>query len=290
MKIIVGHDGTEPSTQAVRWAADEAAARGATLVIRSCVAIPIAGEAISGWVATEAMTVMVEASDQQLAGLRTTLAATHPGLGVETETSLCPVGAALLEDLEPDDLVVVGSSHHAGAAAFWLGSTPRHLVHTSPCPVVVVRGPASSPRPERVVVGIDGSPTSDAALHWAADEADLYGVGLCVVHSWTDPFVADDAASVQATDLTRIDARCVLDKAIEIARERCGAKIEGELIEGIASTVLLAEVADGDLLVLGSHGRGAIAAGVLGSTVNGVLDHAAVPVVVVKPAPDTARH
>ena len=48
------------------------------------------------------------------------------------------------------------------------------------------------------------------------------------------------------------------------------------------STGLLESVRDGDLLVLGSSGRGVIAAGLLGSTVNSVVEHVAVPVVVVR--------
>ena len=71
------------------------------------------------------------------------------------------------------------------------------------------------------------------------------------------------------------------------ARERCAASVSGLLVERSPASGLLETVRDGDLLVLGSRGRGAIAAGLLGSTVNSVVEHVAVPVAVVRGANDT---
>ena len=53
--------------------------------------------------------------------------------------------------------------------------------------------------------------------------------------------------------------------------ERSGVEVTGELVEGGPATGLLEVVRDGDLLVVGSRGRGALAANVFGSTVNSVL-------------------
>ncbi len=62
--------------------------------------------------------------------------------------------------------------------------------------------------------------------------------------------------------------------------EWCGVDVVGELAEDSAPSALLSTVRDGDLLVLSSRGRGALKAGVFGSTVNTVLDHADVTVAV----------
>ena len=172
--------------------------------------------------------------------------------------------------------------------AIMLGSTSRSLVRTSPCPVAVVRGAASRGRPDRVVVGVDGSPPSDRALQWAADEADRQGVELAVLHGWSYSYPTTDARSSQARDLTEIDAACLLEQSVELARDRCGVDVSGLLVEGSPATAILESVRDGDLLVLGSRGRGAVRSGLFGSVVNSVLDHAAVPVVVV-PGADLPR-
>ncbi len=280
--ITVGYDGSIPASEAVLWAAAEASARGAKLRIVSCYEIPLAGDAVGGWPATEAYAELLDASRSSLAQLKEVIDAEVPGLDIDLQASAGPASSALIDSVEPDDLVVVGSSRHHGASAFWLGSTPRHLVRYSPCPVVVVRGAATRGHPDRVVVGIDGSPASDRALQWAGNEADRHGVSLLVVHAWLYPYLPVDTASSQARDLTNVDAACLLERAVESAREQFAAEVEGELVEAGPVTALLELVRDGDLLVVGSRGRGALAANLFGSTVNSVLDECVVPVVVVR--------
>lgn len=237
-----------------------------------------------GWMATEAIAPLLEAAVEGLEGISRVIAADHPKIEISTEARAGPAAVALLYDVEPEDLVVVGASSHGGAAAFWLGSTPRQVARHSPCPVVVVRGPASRGRPDRIVVGVDGSPASEQALRWAEDEADRHQVELLVVHGWSYPYLTVGSGSSQARDLTTIDAACVLDRAVEDARERCGADVTGRLLEDSSVSALLDSVRDGDLLVVGSRGRGEVIASLFGSTVNGVLERSAVPVVVVPTA------
>jgi nucleotide-binding universal stress UspA family protein len=283
-QITVGYDGSAPSSEAVLWAAAEANTRGASLRIVSCYEIPYAGEAIGGWAATEAFAALLEANQTALAEMRDVVAQATPNVEIVTETSAGPATQVLLDGVDPDDLVVVGSSSHRGAAAFWLGSTPRHVVRHSPCPVVVVRGAATRGHPDRVVVGVDGSAASDRALQWACDEAGLHNVELLIVHGWLYPYLPVDTSSSQARDLTNSEAASVLERAVESAREHCATDIRGELFEGGPVTALLETVRDGDLLVVGSRGRGALASNLFGSTVNSVLDQSAVPVVVVRGA------
>ncbi len=285
-QIIVGYDGSGPSLEAVMWAAHDAHARGAPLRIVSCYRIPIAGDAVYGWVPTEAFTSLMAATEDSLALVRDVVAGSYPGLDITTEASAGPAGQVLVDAGESGDTIVVGASSHEGAAAFWLGSTPRYIVRHSPSPVVIVRGAATRGRPDRIVVGIDGSASSAEALRWAGDAADLYGVTLNVVHAWTYPYLLLDTRSRQAHDLTRVDAACVLDRALESAREEFAADVVGELVESGPVSALLGVVRDGDLLVLGSRGHGTARSGLFGSTVNSVLDRCAVPVVVIRGSHD----
>jgi nucleotide-binding universal stress UspA family protein len=133
-------------------------------------------------------------------------------------------------------------------------------------------------------VGIDGSPAATRALEWAAREADLHGATLKVVHIWEYPYAPIGAVESEARDRMQVDAACVLDAAVERAREICGADVDSELLEGSPAMFLPTTVETGDLLVLGSRGRGAVRAGLFGSTVNAVLDEVSVSVAVV-PAP-----
>ena len=281
-QITVGYDGSVPSSEAVLWAAAEADLRGASLRIITCFAVPVAGEAVGGWATSEAYGALMEASRRVLAGIKDVVVTAQPGIEVVTEASSGPAALALVNNVDADDLIVVGSSSHHGASAFWLGSTPRHVVRHSPCPVVVVRGAASRGRPDRIVVGVDGSTASDRALRWAGDEADRHQVPLLIVHGWLFPYIPVDTTSVQALDESRVDAACLLDRAVEAAREMFAADITGQLVEGLPASALLGAVRDGDLLVVGSSGRGSLTANFFGSTVNKVLDECAVPVVVVR--------
>lgn len=283
-QITVGYDGSVPSSEAVLWAAAEADSRSARLRIVSCYEIPYFGEVNGAWAATEAYASIMEGTRSALAEIQAVVAKATPGIEIVAEASGGPVALALLDNLDPDDLVVVGASSHEGAAAFWLGSTPRHLVRHSPCPVVVVRGTSGRGRPDRVVVGIDGSPASERALQWAGDEADRHHVSLLVVHGWKYIYLGDGPSSSQARDLTNVDAANLLDHAVESARDQFGTEISGQLVESGPATALLETVRDGDLLVVGSHGRGALSTRLFGSTVNTVLDRCAVPVVVVRGA------
>jgi nucleotide-binding universal stress UspA family protein len=290
MQITVGFDRSVTSTSAVMWAADEAVARGVPLRVVSCVEIPILGDAMFGGPAVETFTAVREASDAALADLARMLATTYPGLTVTTASPGDRVAGALLQGLDADDLVVVGASRHDGLAALVLGSTTRQVLHDSPCPVVVVRGATGSNRPDRLVVGVDGSEASDAALRWAGDEADRHGVPLLVVHGWSYPYAPDDARSAQARELTEIDAACTLDRCLETARSRCGVAVSGALVERGPVSALVETVCDGDLLVLGSRGRGALRSRLFGSTVNRVLDTCVAATVVVHAPHADADH
>lgn len=284
--ITVGFDGSQSSTEAVRWAADQAESRGASLRIITCFQVPVTSAALVGYAYGDALTSIDEATREQVRNVAESTIAGHPGLAVTWDVSSGPPDLVLSDGLESDDLVVVGSSRHEHAAAFWLGNTPRSLIRHSHCPVAVVRGAATGARPERVVVGVDGSTAAVRALDWAGDEADRQHAQLIVVHGWIYPYIELDSHTGRARDLTKVDAACTLDKAIERAAERFATAPTPCLVEASAPSALLETVRDGDLLVLGSRGRGALSSAIFGSTVNTVLEQSAVPVIVVPPVED----
>jgi nucleotide-binding universal stress UspA family protein len=281
-QINVGFNGSASSSEAVLWAASEASVRGARLRLISCYPIPALPGSGFGLTPSEPYTAVVQETEDSLAQMRSRIAQSHPTLQITTLASSDAAMSALIDNVRPDDLVVVGASNHHGAAGFWLGSTARHVVRHSPCPVVVVPGRASFDKVDRIVVGVDGSPSSRRALQWAGDEADRYGAKLLVVHGWIYPYIHADPDSSQVRDTTQVDAACLLDREVEGAREQFTAEVTGRLIECGPSAALLGTVRQGDMLVLGSSGHGAIHATLFGSTVSSVVDRCTVPTVVVR--------
>ena len=280
--ISVGYDGTRGASIAVDWATREAQVRGATLQIVRCYATPpAAGMGAFGY--GEGLDIVRDEAQADLDTCAERVRRMHPTLSVTTRLDNGAIAPSLLSGAGPDDLVVVGASRHEGAAAVWLGSTPRALVRHPQCPIVVVRGVPSFEPTGRIVVGIVGSASSMAALDWAGDEADRHGVEFLVVHAWDHPYLPADTASTQARELVEIDAACTLDRALEVARARFGGTVTGRLVSGGSASTLLGMLNADDLLVVGTRGHGALFSAVFGSTTTAVLEHASAPVVVVPP-------
>ena len=148
-----------------------------------------------------------------------------------------------------------------------------------------------------IVVGVDGSPESQAALRWAAEEAGLREARLVAVLAWSfvppAPIAEPGMIPVPAADYAgtleaeREAAEEELDTALRTAFPREPAvEVERKLVEGDPAHVLENEAKAADLVVVGSRGRSGIAAALLGSVSRHVVHHAPCPVVVVK-APTT---
>jgi nucleotide-binding universal stress UspA family protein len=112
----------------------------------------------------------------------------------------------------------------------------------------------------RIVVGIDGSAASVAALRWAGREAQLRGTGLHAVYAWDGaerhraPYAATNG--VPSLDQDRATAASVLTAAVRAAFGRTPqAPLQAELAEGGAEGVLLDCAAGTELLVIGGTGR-----------------------------------
>lgn len=137
---------------------------------------------------------------------------------------------------------------------------------------------------ERIVVGVDGSEGSVAALRWAVGEAALRGAVVEAVSSFHVPYVG--AASVMPLMLDpeefRDAADAVLRKVIdEVDASSLAEPVRPMVIEGPASTVLVEAGRRASLLVVGARGHGGLTGMLLGSVSRQVTEHATIPVVVV---------
>ncbi|MTD59195.1 universal stress protein [Amycolatopsis pithecellobii] len=130
-----------------------------------------------------------------------------------------------------------------------------------------------------VVVGVDGSPTSAAALGWAVRQAQLTGSDVRAVTAWSYAPAFDPGWGKRTVQDIEQAHRRELAEFVDLARVP-GVQIRAELTEGDPAEVLLAASRDADLLVLGRHGRGMVLRALLGSVSAKCLRAATCPVVI----------
>lgn len=136
-----------------------------------------------------------------------------------------------------------------------------------------------------LVVGVDGSSASNAAVIWAARDAAMRNAPLTLVHMLSTyvPTFPQIPLPGGVAVWQEEDGRLVLEEAAKLARESAGGGIavttELKSSPPIPTLVQLSE--DADMVVVGSHGRGAVGRVLLGSVSSGVLRGAACPVAII---------
>jgi nucleotide-binding universal stress UspA family protein len=136
-------------------------------------------------------------------------------------------------------------------------------------------------RPTGVLVGFDGSPASQAAVDWAADQAARSGGRLDVVTAWEYPTSWGSTIPLPSDYDPARDAQAMVDPAVERARAtHPGLDVHAHVVEGNPGDVLVEASKHGALLVVASRGHRAFAGVLLGSVSQHCATHAACPVVV----------
>ncbi|WP_020659570.1 universal stress protein [Amycolatopsis benzoatilytica] len=288
--VVVGDDGSDGARRAIDWAAAEAQARGTRLVVVRAVPAPMPNlDFVPGTVAPSAGEMLegqayVDYAEKELAGVAAVLREQHPSLAVRTHVRVGRASWELADAGKQADLIVVGASGRRGLPRLLLGSTAAQVVHTSARPVVVVRG--AEPDARRVVVGVDGSAASIAAVRFAFDFADRHGCPLQAVHAWTDP-VDDLLEPVGPGDegwptVRERGERLLAESLTGLAERYPDVVVQREIGLGRAAVVLLEHAEGAALLVVGGHGRGALSGAFLGSVSHAMAYHAPCPVAIVR--------
>ncbi len=282
-EIVVGvSTGGRASLTAVHWAAQRASAVGSRLRLVHVVegSIPSTDDAQLLLAAQSAARTSLDAAADAAASVDRTL---------EVVTELEQGSAVDVFDRvsEGADLLVVGSDWHGGQRASRRGVHSLRIAAGSHAPVAVIPDIDVSGR-RGVVVGVDGSEASDAALSFAVAEATRLGEPLIAVHAWdVAMMVGGDygygVPMVASDDLQR-GAEQVLDEALAGVTSGSASSLEiSRVVVAGDPVIALAEAAmEASLLVVGSHGRGALARFLLGSVSHGVLAHLEGPTVVVR--------
>lgn len=289
--ILVCVDGSAAALGAVRWAARDAALRSAPLTL-----VHISDAPLPEWFEVAALAGGRQWHEQRArdfieSAIRIAEEVTDGCGPVQIDSKVfnsatVPTLVGLSAEVQT---VVVGYRGLGGVLARGcLGSVSSALVYHAHCPVAVIHDEqtmtgnvARAP----VLVGIDGSPASEAATAIAFEEASRRGVGLMALHAWIDPWVSGYRASSQdyKWDAQLSEEEESLAERLAGWHERYPDVAIRRAVEiGDPARCLIGASQQAQLLVVGSHGCSWFRGKLLGSVGAAAVSGAKIPVIVAR--------
>ncbi|UMB71848.1 universal stress protein [Mycobacterium paraterrae] len=284
--IVVGVDGSAASDAAVSWAAHDAEMRRVPLTLVH-VEDPKAPtwsqimilEQVRGWQEAEGRNVLASAFKIAYDAI-----GENSAVQIDGELLFAATVPKLIELSRRAELIAVGTDGRGALTRGLLGSVSSGLVRHAHCPVAVIRdegAPAGQPDQRPVLVGIDGSSSSELATKLAFDEASRRHVELVAVHAWSDR----ELVELPGIDWSEVKAeeQRLLSEALAGWRERYpDVKVTTSLVCDAPSRALVDAARSAQLVVVGSHGRTFAGRLVLGSVSNALVQSARTPVIVAR--------
>lgn len=219
-----------------------------------------------------------------------------------------PAAQTILQTAQAEGATLIAMTTHGrtGVARWLMGSVAEKVARASDVPLLLVRSFRRNPKGDlepntpgetpfrRILVPVDGSPTSLSAVTPAEKFAQLYGSEVLVLHV-RSPFVSPSVPlpGMEAA-LPLFEAPPIPAEQDEITRaaadrfRQAGLTVRRLTVEGeAASTIVDLSITEGaDLIALGTHGRSGLSRWALGSVAERVLRSAEVPLLLVRtPAP-----
>jgi nucleotide-binding universal stress UspA family protein len=283
--VLVGVDGSPESDAAVRWAAREAILCQLPVTLMHVIA-PIVVTWPVRYLESSYETSMEQNARHVLEQAHKTLIASvgeGVPLGVRERVQHDGVVTALAAATRDAVIAVVGSRGMGPVGGAVLGSVSRSLLQHAHCPLTVVKAEAARADDSTypVLLGIDGSPASEAATSFAFEEASRRGVDLVALHAWSD---------VAVFPIAGMDWRQYEEEGHEVLAERLAGwrqqypdvAVSRRIVCDRPARWLIDEAERCQLVVVGSRGRGGIARMLLGSVSTAVAESAVAPVTVVR--------
>ncbi|OZE34608.1 MULTISPECIES: universal stress protein [unclassified Rhodococcus (in: high G+C Gram-positive bacteria)] len=282
-KIVVGVDGSPASIDAARWAATLAEKLDSPLLIAGAVQQPVfyMGEPATV-VPTEVWDEQRRAAERVVTDVATAVLSRHPNLAVTTSVEEATACTMMVGHSRTARMLVVGNSGSGPIVSALFGSTAQETSNAALCPVIVWRegiGTVDAP----ILVGIDGSATSEVAVEQAFDLASLLGVPMIAALAWSS--LSQGAAlslpgSPDSAEIER-EQRMLLSECLAGWSEKYpDVSVEHIVQQGNPAHLLIDLSKRAGLVVVGSHGRGVVARALFGSTSSNLTRHARCPVMI----------
>ncbi|WP_227999560.1 universal stress protein [Nocardia australiensis] len=283
LPILVGIDGSDAATEAVRWAAVDAAHHHAPLHIVHGISAPMDfGPAIAfNQFDYDAYRAAGTAAVTTAHAFATAAAAPVGDLDITTFVVEAPPIPVLLDRSKDARLLVVGTRGLGVFRRSLLGSVSTAVARHAHCPVAVIPEPENY-TPDRlggpVLVGVDGSPSATRAIEVAFDEAAHREIGVRAVFTWSE-----FNRYISRVDLQTEAEELLAESLAGYAEKYPDLEVQRVVVEDRSARRLLAESADTQLIVVGSHGRGGFAGMTLGSVSQAVLHATDCPLIIARP-------
>lgn len=187
------------------------------------------------------------------------------------------------------DLVVMGTHGRRGVDRMLFGSVTEEVVRKAPCPAFTVRQDAEVTPDQavrRILVPIDFSDASEAAVQHAKEIALTYGAELNLLHVVEQPFYPSSYGMDSVSFPTGEIVERVEKQLGDLAREEIGYEhvmIEATVGHPASSILDYVDANEIDLVVIATHGRTGLDRVLIGSVAERVLRQSPTPVFVVKP-------
>jgi nucleotide-binding universal stress UspA family protein len=252
-RIVAGTSGHERDRAAIGWAAAHAIATAANLEVVHVVD--------DDW-GTEDLTLTAEAvtaAEVRLHDLANRIRSDHPQLSVHATMLVGSPVYALCDHAADAELLVVGAPAEAGGSV-----RAARMAQYASCSVVIIPDRSTEPS-YGVVVGVDGSVLSLAAVRFAAAEADRVGVPLTAVRAWQPPWFWGAESGRWPLAPSAADELELAESLAGIAEDYPDLAVERSMPAASPAEALLAAAQDARMLVVGSHGRGAMGRAWFGS-------------------------
>ncbi len=293
--ILVPLDGSRLAEQALPYAMRLARSSGGRLVlVQATLTEPLPGQAelVARAAATRRAEIELDVLVDRLRG---------EGLTAEARVYYENAATAILDAAAQEDAdVIVMSTHGRSGLGRWIyGSVADRVLRTAPIPVLLVPAACAGNWPTdrrlRVLVPLDGSPLAEEALGPAGELAQALGAELLLLQvlEYPLPLAGDSAGYVpfwdQDADLAA--ARRYLDEVAGALRAEgrtvavlAVAAPPSSVGQAVTTIATVSRDEQAAAIVMATHGRGGLARLAMGSVGTGVLQHATVPVLLVRPA------
>ena len=275
-RVILAVDGGPASASALDWVVDRARSTDIELQLTSVVELehgtPSPVEAEYRRAHAAALMSAAETAEAAVPGVAVTQVLRHGKPAIQ-----------LIAASQKADLLVIGTNKTRHLAGLVHGTLPLRIAGRSRCTVVVV--PAGwTPVDGPVVTGWEDDGTGDVTLAFAASEAERRSADLVVVHSWTLPpaiGMGGFGIPIILDDIPETHRHALAGVVDDLRRSFPGVTVEERLETSSASHAIVDAAHGASIVVVGSHGRGALGGLIIGSVSHDVLMNMPAPVAVV---------